>query len=171
MKIVTSWDRHACKWVWELSPTAAWRHAVVWSEPGRHLRPRQHLEPEPGGRSRQVQGAQLPEQADRRRHLAEKRAAIVADLGGEAALSSLQRDLVDRYVELDTVASWLGGNLVTEGPLTAKGRTRAALSAYVTVVDRVLRVSSALGLARRPRAVSLNQYLTDTYKDAGSSRS
>ncbi len=124
-----------------------------------------------GGRSRQVQGAQLPEQADRRRHLAEKRAAIVADLGGEAALSRLQRDLVDRYVELDTVASWLGGHLVAEGPMTAKGRTRTALSAYVSVIDRVHRVSSALGLTRRPRAVSLNQYLTDTYEDAGSSRS
>ncbi len=124
-----------------------------------------------GGRSQRVRGAALPEQADRRQHLADKRAAIVADLGGADALSSLQHDLIDRYLELDTVASWLGGNLVAEGPLTATGRTRAALSAYVTVVDRVHRVSSALGITRRQKAVTLNQYLTDTYEDAGSSRS
>ena len=77
--------------------------------------------------------------------------------------------LIDRYPELDTVASWLGGNLVAEGPLAAKGRTRAALSAYVTVVDRVHRVSSALGLARRQKAVTLGQYLADTYEATPSS--
>ena len=60
---------------------------------------------------------------------------------------------------------------MADGPLTAKGRTRTALSAYVTVVDRVQRVSAALGLARRQKAVSLDQYLTDAYEDAESSRS
>ena len=99
------------------------------------------------------------------------RASLLTDLGGEDTLSQLQIDLVDRYLELDVIATWLGGNLLAEGPLTAKGRSRAALSAYLTVLDRVQRVSSALALARRPRAVSLNQYLTDTYEDAGSSRS
>ena len=121
-----------------------------------------------GGRSRQVQRAQLPAQAERRHQLAEKRAAIVDDLGGEAVLSRLQLDLVNRYLELDTVASWLGGNLVAEGPLTAKGRSRAALSAYLTVVDRLQRVSTALGLARRQTSVSLDHYLADTYSESGS---
>ncbi len=121
-----------------------------------------------GGRSRQVQAAQCPEQRERRQHLAEKRTAIVADLGGEATLSRLQLDLVDRYLELDTVAAWLGGTLVAEGPLTAKGRSRAALSAYLTVVDRLQRVSTALGLARRQKSVSLDHYLADTYSESGS---
>ena len=124
-----------------------------------------------GGRSAQIRAAQLPEQAGLRAELAAKRASLLTDLGGEDTLSQLQIDLVARYLELDVVATWLGGNLLAEGPLTAKGRSRAALSAYLTVLDRVQRVSSALGLARRPRAVSLNQYLTDTYEDAGSSRS
>ena len=124
-----------------------------------------------GGRSRQVQGAHLPEQSEQRRQLTDKRAAILADLGGVDALSQLQRDLVDRYLELDTIASWLGGHLLAEGALTAKGRARAALSAYVTVVDRVHRVSTALGLARRQKSVSLDQYLTDTYATPTSSTS
>ena len=91
--------------------------------------------------------------------------AFSAPLGGEHTLSQLQIDLVDRHLELDVVATWLGGNLLAEERLTAKGRSRAALSAYLTVLDRVHRVSSALGLARRQKAVSLNQYLTDTYED------
>ncbi len=52
-----------------------------------------------GGRSRQVQRAQLPGQSEQRRQLTDKRAAIVADLGGVDALSRLQLDLVDRYLE------------------------------------------------------------------------
>ena len=122
-----------------------------------------------GGRSSQVAGAWLPEQAAVRSALAEKRAAILADLGGDTQCSQLQLDLVDRYLELDTVASWLGGHLVAAGPLTAKGRARAALSAYLSVVDRAQRVAATLGLARRQKQVSLNQYLSDTYTKPGSS--
>ena len=124
-----------------------------------------------GGRSAQVRAAQLPEQAGLRSELAEKRTRLLTDLGGEDKLSELQIDLVDRYLELDVVAQWLGGNLLSQGPLTAKGKSRAALSSYLTVVDRVHRISTALGLARRQKAVSLDQYLTNAYENPGSSRS
>jgi hypothetical protein len=116
-----------------------------------------------GGRSSEVVRAALPEQPTVQSTLAEKRKAILADLGGEAQCSQLQLDLIDRYLELDTVAAWLGGHLVAEGPLTAKGRTRAALAAYVSAVDRVHRVATSLGLARREKRVSLDEYLTETY--------
>ncbi len=116
-----------------------------------------------GTRSRHVRAAALPAQAAVQATLAARRTAIVADLGGDAGLSQLQQDLVDRYLELDTVATWLGGHLVAEGPLTARGRTRAALAPYVTVVDRVQRVATALDLARRPRAVSLDAYVGTHY--------
>ena len=121
-----------------------------------------------GGRSEQVRAAQRPGQTEAPERLAERRAAIMADLGGEQQLSQLQRDLIERYIELDTVASWLGGHLVAEGPLTAKGRTRAALSAYVTVVDRIQRVGAALGVARRPKTVpDLTAYLASRQADLG----
>ena len=112
-----------------------------------------------GTRSGLVAAARLPEQAGVRSALAEKHAAILADLGGEAQCSQLQLDLLDRYLELDTVASWLGGHLVADGPLTAKGRARAALSAYISVVDRVQRVATALGLDRQQKRVSLAEYI------------
>ena len=121
-----------------------------------------------GGRSRQVRAAQRPGQTEAPERLAERRAAIMADLGGEQQLSQLQRDLIERYIELDMVASWLGSHLVAEGPLTAKGRTRAALSAYVTVVDRIHRVGGALGVARRPKMVpDLTAYLASRRADPG----
>ncbi len=75
------------------------------------------------------------------------------DLGGSSAISRIQRDLVGRYVETSTLADWLGGNLVAQGVLTPKGRSRAALSAYLQVLDRQHRLATALGLTRRSRAV------------------
>ncbi len=116
-----------------------------------------------GGRSRQVRDAQLADQAETRQMLGGKRSAIIEALGGGARLSPLQLDLVDRYLELDTVASWLGGNLLADGPLTAKGRSRAALSAYLGVVDRVQRMATTLGLNRQPKQVSLDEYLAKTF--------
>ena len=117
-----------------------------------------------GVHSRPVRDAELPEHTAMRAQLADKRAAILEDLGGDSQVSQLQHDLIDRYLELDSVASRLGGNLLAAGPLTAKGRTRAALSAYVTVVDRVHRIATALGLGRRQKQASLNDYLTTTYE-------
>ena len=104
-----------------------------------------------GGRSAQVAAARLTEQSSVRQALADKRAAILVDVGAENGLSQLQRDLIDRYVELDTIATWLGGRLVAEGALTTTGRTRTALTAYLHVLDRVHRVGTALGLERRQK--------------------
>ncbi len=81
--------------------------------------------------------------------LADQRTAIVADLGGDAGLSQLQQDLVDRYLELDTVATWLGGHLVAEGPLTAKGRTRNALRPAMATVPGALLMAISTSYARR----------------------
>jgi len=107
-----------------------------------------------GARSRQVQQASLPAQVEALAILAERRQAIEADLGGADALSVLTRDMVTRYLELSIVADYLGGRLVTEGPLTTKGRQRAALTAFLGVVDRQTRLASTLGLDRRPRALT-----------------
>src|SRR5437773_10109100 len=61
--------------------------------------------------------------------LAEQRKEIETDLGGADALTRIQRDLVGRYVETTSMASWLAGNLVATGVLTARGRARQALNA------------------------------------------
>jgi hypothetical protein len=99
-----------------------------------------------GGRSVRVRAALLPEQRGRFETLAIRRAAIVADLGGEEAVSTIKADLVSRYLEVATVAEWLGGNLITEGPLTCRGRARAATTLFLQTVDRLHRLGATLGV-------------------------
>jgi hypothetical protein len=105
-----------------------------------------------GARSEQVKAAALPEQIEVRAALAARRQEIEADLGGP--ISRLSADMVGRYIELSVVADYLGGRLVAEGPLTTKGHQRAALTAYLGVVDRLHRVATTLGLERRQKPVN-----------------
>src|SRR5688500_8240599 len=58
--------------------------------------------------------------------LAACRAEIYAELGGD--LSTVMRSMADAFVELGAVRDYLGSRLALEGPLTAKGFTRALLS-------------------------------------------
>jgi hypothetical protein len=106
-----------------------------------------------GGFSQQVRNALTPEQVEVLAALAEKRAEIERDLGGSENLSVLARDLANRYLELCVVADYLGGKLVTQGPLTPRGHQRAALTAYLGVVDRLHRLAMALGLERRQKLI------------------
>lgn len=106
-----------------------------------------------GARSRYVAAGLMPEQAEARAVLAARQAAIETDLGGHDELSALAHDMVTDYLRLRLIADWLAENLMREGPLTGKGRQRAALTAFLQVVDRLHRVTSSLGLGRRARPV------------------
>ena len=115
-----------------------------------------------GGRSIRVKGALLREQAETLARLADRRYAIEQDLGGADALSEISRDLLARYVETSVVAEFLAGVLVGSGPLTPRGRTRSALSAYLQVIDRQHRLAGGLGLERRAKRVpSLAEVMAD----------
>ena len=111
-----------------------------------------------GGRSVQVRLALL---AEARAALTDRRNGIIGDLGGPSELGTIRRDLVERYLETSLLAEWLGGNLIAEGALTSKGRTRAAATLYLQVVDRVYRLASTLGLERRARnAQTIDAYVS-----------
>jgi hypothetical protein len=112
-----------------------------------------------GGRSQQVQRGLLPDQAEALAALAEARSEIEGDLGGVDVLSRLTRDTVARYLELSLVAGYLADRLVTEGPLTGKGRQRAALTAYLGVVDRLSRLAQQLGFEKQVKKVGLDDVL------------
>jgi hypothetical protein len=112
-----------------------------------------------GGRSKQVACGDLAEQAAAKAALEEKARTILADLGDpEAAV--LKVEAVERYVYLKLVEDWLTANIVTRGPLTPKGRQRAALSALLQVSDRLTRLSAQLGLERRSKRLDLAQSLS-----------
>jgi hypothetical protein len=111
-----------------------------------------------GGRSVHVRRALL---AEARAVLADRRNSIISDLGGPTELSTIRTDLVERYLETSLLAEWLGGNLLTEGAVTTKGRARAAATLYLQVVDRVHRLASSLGLDRKVRdAQTIDAYVS-----------
>lgn len=104
--------------------------------------------------------AKLPEQAEVLAMQREKEAAIVADLGGEMNISTIKRDMVGDYLGLRNVALYLGSNIGKHGVLTTKGRTRAAVTTYLQVVDRLTRLALTLGLERRTKQVpSIQDFL------------
>lgn len=85
--------------------------------------------------------------------LAERRQAILEDLGGEEQLSTIATDTVERYVVGEALLNWMESNLLAEGVITAKGKRRAMHSAYLQQLDRVARLGALLGLEREPRSV------------------
>ena len=106
-----------------------------------------------GANSKRVMHAGLPEQAEVRAMLREKEAAIVADLGGAGNLSTIKREVVTRFLQTSVVADFLGSNIVKHGVLTTKGKTRAAVTTYLQVVDRLTRLALTLGLERQTKQV------------------
>ena len=62
--------------------------------------------------------------------------------------------MADAFAEVSLVRRSLFRRLSEQGGvLTGKGRVRAALGAYLTVLDREHRLASLLGLERRQRPV------------------
>lgn len=100
-----------------------------------------------------VRAGELPSQAEALAALAERQAEIERDLGGADALSRVHRDAIRDLLRMELVGEFLFDRLIEHGPLTGKGRTRAALSAYLGVADRLYRLRQMVGLERRARTL------------------
>lgn len=85
--------------------------------------------------------------------LAERQQEIERDQGGPDQLSRVHRDAIRDLLRLELVGDFLFDRLVRQGPLTGKGKTRAALSAYLGVADRLYRQRQLVGLSRRQKHV------------------
>lgn len=76
-------------------------------------------------------------------------AQVIADKGGPGALSELQSQVLEQGLAPTLVIlRFLGANLMAEGPLTGKGRQRAATTAYLQTLDRFMRLCQTVGLER-----------------------
>ena len=100
-----------------------------------------------GQRSRQL--LDVPALAEAHRARVE---AIETDLGGAAQLSAVQLPLVSELARLQLITDSLGADVLGKGVLTGKGRTRAAVTVYLAVLDRQQRLAQLVGL-RTARAV------------------
>lgn len=88
----------------------------------------------------------------------ERTEAIRSELG--AHVSQVRGSLVDTFARLELIEASLADNLFQHGPLTGKGRTRAALSAWLSVADRKARIAQQIGLERMPQATqTVRDYL------------
>jgi hypothetical protein len=113
-----------------------------------------------GQYSTRARQALLPGQEAQLAALTEDRQQLLEDLGGEATVAVTKRDVVRRFCELQVIADTHVSNLVREGVLTGKGRQRAALSAYLNVVDRLNKLAAQLGLERIAKPVpSIDEFL------------
>ncbi len=110
----------------------------------------------PGNRARLKHGRRSQRAAAElfREHaqpLREREAEILRDLGGEAGASAVRRELVTRFVQASAIADSLAANIVIGGVSTAKGRTRAATTTFLAVLDRIQRLAQTIGLERRAK--------------------
>ena len=71
-----------------------------------------------------------------------------------------EETVVDRLAEAILLSEVYWVYLAASGPMTVRGRTRAAMQGYLQAVDRVSRLASQIGLQRRARKVpTLDEYL------------
>jgi hypothetical protein len=106
-----------------------------------------------GSRSKRALSLELPEQAEAKAALGDRVETIARDLGGRESLSQVAVGMVERHAKLELVADYLFSNIQRLGPLTGKGHTRAALTNWLAVVDRLQRSAVTLGLERRSKPV------------------
>ncbi|HYN06939.1 MAG TPA: hypothetical protein VES67_06085 [Vicinamibacterales bacterium] len=96
---------------------------------------------------------QLVQQPDVAAWHQEQIAAIETDLGGPAELSSLARASVREVARLEVILGAMGDELLAHGVLTGKGKTRAATTTYLQVLDRFAKLANTLGLARQQKSL------------------
>lgn len=104
----------------------------------------------------------LLDQPDVKAWHAQQVAQIEADLGGRGELTALARGLTREAARLEVLATCLGDDLLARGVLTAKGSSRAALTSYLKILDRLGGIAARLGLERRQKPVpALDRVVAD----------
>lgn len=88
-----------------------------------------------------------------REYVTQLKAGIVADLGGEAALSTLERAYVDRLGDVEITLQLLAADIARRGLLTHNGGVRRVYERLLSGIDRWDRLAQRIGLARRTRHV------------------
>jgi hypothetical protein len=113
-----------------------------------------------GRYSKQVANALTTEQRALVAALVEREHSILADLGGSDVLSTFEKDLVARYMQLGNIADYNASRMLNQ----RAGVRKESREAFLSAVDRQLRIISLLGLARRSRDISLSpgQWLEQT---------
>jgi hypothetical protein len=113
-----------------------------------------------------VRQAALPSLVAARAALADQQAAIETDLGGSEAMTTVLRGAVRQLVVLGLFAEHLAEDMLRAGVVTAKGKRRAALAAYLEVTDRITALRRLIGVERKARPVDPLQAIHDAVRRA-----
>ena len=89
----------------------------------------------------------------------EVRAGLVKQRGGEAAMTMAERLEIDRAAELALLYEVYWRFLVDNGPMTERGRTRAAYGAYLQTCTALSRVLDRIGRDSRAPELTVRQIM------------
>jgi hypothetical protein len=85
---------------------------------------------------------------------------IVADLGGESELTTLQRSYIRRLGDVEITIRLLASDIATRGLLTPAGGVRNVYGAFLAGIDRFDKLAQRIGLKRGERPIpTVRQYL------------
>jgi len=104
---------------------------------------------------------------DLRDYLDSFEADVVADLGGETELSTIQQGLVSALRGLEASRLLLLDFALRAGTDTKRGRD--ALAEHGQTVDRWCRLAKVIGLRRRPREVTVSDWVAGRNGQEGAS--
>jgi ribosomal protein L40E len=91
----------------------------------------------------------------------ELEAGIVADLGGLDELSTVERSYVRKLRDLHITISLLANDLARNSLLTPGGRVRDVYGAFLGGLAMFDRYAQRVGMKRRAKRVTLDDYLDD----------
>ena len=79
---------------------------------------------------------------------------IVADLGGPAHLTTLEKSYARKLADVEITIRLLASSIATEGMFTSGHRVRDVYAAFLAGIDRFDRLAQRLGLERRQRQLN-----------------
>ncbi len=94
-------------------------------------------------------------------HVAAIQSQLVSDLGGANELSEMERSVVRRHGETETMLQLLIRDFETRGVLTPRGRARATVTTFTSLAQLSLKLVQTLGLKKRQKNTqTLEQYIS-----------
>ena len=107
-----------------------------------------------GGFSKQALAGALPSQAETAASVRGRVQEIVNDLGGRDEISTVLAGQVRQHGRLEMLEEHLWDQIERGGTTTAKGHTRACVTLWLKVIDRLQRSAMTLGIERKQRQVN-----------------
>lgn len=92
-------------------------------------------------------------------------AGVIADRGGQDALSTIERGYVGNLATVATMLRLLTDDISARGMFTRGGTPRRSYTAYLAGVDRYDRLAQRIGVERRARRLNIAQQFAEYHRE------